>query len=353
LATENQIRQIEKEEITFKEILSMLTIWYYHILGKWKLILLCALLGGLIGLGFSFLVPVIYTAQLTFVLENGGKPKLGGSLAAQFGLNIGETGGMFQEDDNIMALMKSRSLVTRTLLSNGENGKELLVDRYMAFNAYREKWKDKPILASISFRGPNELTRLHDSLLTFFHRTILAQHLTVEKPDKKVGIISITTNAPDELFAKSFTENLLHNVTDFYIETQTKKSQENVGILRRQTDSVRNVLNSAITGVAMSSDANPNINPALQRLKVPSQRRMVDVEMNKSILQELVTNLEIAEITLRKETPLVQVIDNPVLPLERTKLGKLKGIVFGTLAGGFLIIGFYSLLLFVRGILKQ
>ena len=121
-------------------------------------------------------------------------------------------------------------------------------------------------------------------------------------------------------------------------------------ILRHQADSVRGLLNSALTGVAVSSDANPNMNPALKRLMVPSQRRMVDVEMNKAILEELVKNLEIAEIGLRKETPLVQVIDSPVLPLEYTRLSKLKGIVFGILIGGVLILGYFSLRLYLRAI---
>src|SRR5690606_19611836 len=127
-----------------------------------------------------------------------------------------------------------------------------------------------------------------------------------------------------ELFAKAFVEQLLQNVKEFYTEVQTKKASENVTILKRHTDSVRILLNSAISGVALSTDANPNPNPAFQRLRVSSQKKMVDVEMNRAILTELIKNLELAEISLRKETPLFQVIDNPVLPLEKHKLGKIK-----------------------------
>ncbi len=101
------------------------------------------------------------------------------------------------------------------------------------------------------------------------------------------------------------------------------------------SDSVRRALNLAITGVASSVDANPNTNPARQVLRVPSQSRQVDVQANQAILTELVKNLEISKVSLRKETPLIQVIDRPILPLEKEKLGKLRGLLTGGLLGGF------------------
>ena len=44
--------------------------------------------------------------------------------------------------------------------------------------------------------------------------------------------------------------------------------------------------------------------------------------------------------TLRKETPLIQVIDIPILPLKNDKIGKFKGFVAGGILGCFLIILF-------------
>jgi hypothetical protein len=48
--------------------------------------------------------------------------------------------------------------------------------------------------------------------------------------------------------------------------------------------------------------------------------------------------LELAKITLRKETPLIQLIDRPILPLEKEKFGKLKSIILGGFLAGFLYI---------------
>ena len=57
-----------------------------------------------------------------------------------------------------------------------------------------------------------------------------------------------------------------------------------------------------------------------------------------AILTELVKQNELAKVALRKETPLIQVIDQPILPLKKEKFGKAKGIVLGGILGGFFIV---------------
>jgi hypothetical protein len=47
------------------------------------------------------------------------------------------------------------------------------------------------------------------------------------------------------------------------------------------------------------------------------------------LLTELVKQSELAKVTLRKETPLIQIIDRPILPLAKERFGKAKGIVLG------------------------
>jgi hypothetical protein len=344
--------RISEGEISIKEIAFNIKEWWHYLLSKWITILCFGLAGAVIGVAISVLTKPIYKAELSFVLESSGKSNNSyAGLAAQLGLNVGGPGGMFQETENILALMKSRAMITRTLLSPAGNDRELLVDRFVNMNGYRENWEGSA-LEKLSFRDFSQDSRIHDSLLGLFYNNIVRENLSVEKPDKKNEIIIITTSGTDELFSKFFTEGLLQNVSKYYIETQTKKQQENVQILRFQADSVRRLLNSAITGVALSGELNPNQNPAFLRLQVPSQKRMVDVETNKAILVELVKNLEIAEITLRKETPLFQVIDKPVLPLEKKCFGKLHGIIYGGFIGGLLIVIFLTLRMYLRALLK-
>ena len=164
--------------------------------------------------------------------------------------------------------------------------------------------------------------------------------LNVFQKDKKISIITVEVKTINEQFSKMFAEKIVKEVSDFYIETKSKKARTNVAILQKQADSIRNELNQAITGVAVSSDNTYNLNPALNVNRVPSTKKQVDVQANTAILTQLVTNLEMAKVTLMRETPLIQVIDRPILPLKKEKPGKLKFLILGGLIAGILTIIF-------------
>jgi hypothetical protein len=81
-----------------------------------------------------------------------------------------------------------------------------------------------------------------------------------------------------------------------------------------------------------------NLNPAYNVKKTPGTRRQVDVQANTAILTQLVAHLELSKVSLRKETPLVQLIDRPILPLEKDKVGRLKSLILGGFLAGFLTV---------------
>jgi hypothetical protein len=261
------------------------------------------------------------------------------------GIDLGDNGGGVFEGDNIVELYTSRSMIAKALLSKIDiSGKpQLLIDRYIDFLDLRNKWKKSDNIDSISFQNPPEkFNRKQDSLLIVVVTDINQKVLAVGRPDKKLSIINVNVKFGDELFAKAFNDSLVATVNDFYIKTKTKKKSLNVAVLQRQADSVKAVLNSSISGVASALDAAPNANPALLSLKVPSQKKQVDVQASSAIYAEIVKNLELAKITLRQETPLIQVIDNPILPLTVEKAGKIKDLLMGFILGGLVAIFYLS-----------
>lgn len=331
------------DEITPKELLTKIKDGFRYLVSKWLLLLVAGLLGGLIGLTYSIYRKPEYTAELTFVLEEGenagGLGQYAG-IASMVGIDLSGGGGGLFKGDNILELYKSRSMIEKTLLSHMDIGgkKVKIIDRYLDFDNYRDRWKSDPDLRDIKFEDSARFNIRQDSVVTLIVKEINREHMIVNKPDKKLNIIQVQFKSKDELLAKAFTEQIVSNVNQFYIKTKTKKSIENLAVLQKQTDSVRRELNSAISGVAVSMDANPNANPARQVLRVPSQRRQIDAEANKAILTELVKNLEVSKVSLRKETPLIQVIDEPVLPLEKDRVGKFKGVIFGVILSLFFTI---------------
>jgi uncharacterized protein involved in exopolysaccharide biosynthesis len=286
-----------------------------------------------------------YLATTTFVLEEDKGGGMGGAmgLASSFGFDLGGGGGGLFTSSNIIELMKSRLVVEKTLL-NPVNvaGKEIsLADYYIQINELKEGWAKKPALTNINFPVNADRTKFslaQDSILQTISAGLTKSNLVIAQKDKKVSIISVTVKTESELFSKLFCEQLLKETSDFYIETKSKKSRLNVDILQHQADSIRAELNSAITGVATASDNVYNLNPALNVKRTPSTRRQVDVQANTAILTQLVAQLELSKVSLRKETPLVQLIDRPILPLEKDKVGRLKSLVLGGFLAGFLTV---------------
>jgi uncharacterized protein involved in exopolysaccharide biosynthesis len=109
-------------------------------------------------------------------------------------------------------------------------------------------------------------------------------------------------------------------------------------------------MNGAIYNAVAVADATPNANPTRQVQRVaPIQRAQFSAETNKAILAEMMKNLEVSKLALLKETPLIQVIDGPVYPLEKEKFGKLKGLILGGFVLGFVTV----LILVLRKVFKQ
>ncbi len=345
--TEQQL-QIDNDEISIKELIQKIQEWLAYLKTQWKLIIGIATIGGIIGFVYATFQNPTYSATTTFVLEEEkGGGGLGGAmgLASSFGFDLGGGGGGLFTSANIIELMKSRLVVEKTLLNPVQvAGKEIsLVDYYIQINELKEGWAKKPALINISFPANADRTKFsleQDSILHVISKKLTVESLTIGQKDKKASIISLTVKTENEIFSKLFCEQLLKETSDFYIETKSKKARLNVDVLQKQADSIRNELNSAITGVAVASDNVYNLNPAFNVRSAPSKRKQVDVQANTAILTQLVAQLELSKVSLRKEIPLVQSVDRPILPLEKEKLGRIKSFILGGFLAGFITILF-------------
>jgi uncharacterized protein involved in exopolysaccharide biosynthesis len=345
----NEINNIAEDEISLKELILKIKEWYRFLLTKWLVIVAAGIIGGAIGVGYAFLSKPEYTASLSFALEDekAGGGGLSGALglASSLGIDLGTSAGGAFSGANLIELLKSRNIVEKALLNPiNINGKtQSLAQYFINFNELDKDWDSKPLLKGIVFAPDadrSKFTLQQDSILGQIYESVAGANglLSVAQKDKKISIISIDVKSTDELFSKAFTESIAQEVSSYYIEIKSKKARQNMEILQHQTDSIRAELNGAITGVAAAADNTFGLNPAMMVRKTPGTRRQVDVQANTAILTQLVTNLEMAKVSLRKETPLIQVIDRPILPLKKEKVGKLKSLILGSFLAGFLTV---------------
>lgn len=351
---ENQ-HKANTDEISLKELIEKLVEWWQFLLSKWTIIALVSMIGAGIGFYTAFSTKPVYKAAVTFALEDDkqGGGGLSGALglASSLGFDLGSSAGGAFNGANLMELMKSRKMVEKALLNpiQKDNSSTTMADRLLEILGKRKDLENKKIWLGESLyplgADRTKFTLIQDSIMSILYQLIAGEKgmLSVAQKDKKVSIISVEVNTEDEIFSKTFAESIVNEVAEFYVETKSQKAKNNVAILQKQVDSVRNELNLAITGVAEVSDNTFNLNPALNVNRVPSTKRQIDVQANTAILTQLVTNLELAKVTLLKETPLIQLIDKPILPLKKEKPGKLKSLLAGGLLGLFLSVIFLLL----------
>ncbi|MEY4542879.1 MAG: hypothetical protein RL411_956, partial [Bacteroidota bacterium] len=99
----------ETDEISIKELIQKAGEVISYLKTQWWKLMLLGLFGGVAGFFYAKSQKPKYTAKLTFALAEGGD-KMGGigSIASQFGLDMGGGSAGAFSGDNLLELMKSR-----------------------------------------------------------------------------------------------------------------------------------------------------------------------------------------------------------------------------------------------------
>ena len=216
---------------------------------------------------------------------------------------------------------------------------------YIQFNDLRKGWlkNEKNIeLNTLSFpigQKRETFTRTQDSVLfNIYNELVKSNALLIARKDKKLSIVNVDFTSKDELFSKLFEEKLMAETYRFYSDTRTSQSRANINMMQAKADSIKSLYESALYKGAGFSQV--NINQALQYAAVPKIKQENNAQLYATVYAEVLKNLETLKLDMARETPIVQMIDVPRMPLKKDKLGKAKGIIFGGLLGGFLIVAF-------------
>ena len=330
----------QAKEVTLLEAKLLLRSWWKYLLSKWLWIGIFGIAVGIIGIFYAASQKTIYTAELTFAADAdpNGLGSMAG-LASQFGFDVGGNSGAF-EGDNLIILLKSRRLIDKTFLTPVviDGKKQLLVEYFISTKNGNKK--GTPTAKIIFEENQMPGNRRRDSVMKAFFTEMMAS-ISIGRIDRKSDIILASLKSEDETFAQVFIEQLANNAIQYYKDFKTSKSTQNVAILQRQTDSVRRLITGGIVSIAQSNDL--NINPMKQVMKTGVQRKGVDLQVNTTLYQELVKNLQLSRMAMRTETPFIQIIDTPILPLDKKKMGRAKaGVLFGMM-GLFLATLFFAL----------
>ncbi len=337
-------QETKQEEISLKELILKAKDWIGYLWGyKWRIII-AGIIGGALGFGYAkyFTMPT-YTSSVSFTLEqkNGSGGALGG-LASSLGLGdipTSSSSGMFG-GENVLFLMKSNRIIHLSLKEpqkdlKGDNLLNAYLKNHFETDLREKKIKYYPkILDSVVFN------RAQDSLLLSITKNIREQQIVAERLDKKTTIINLDVKDVNEQWAYLFSKALVKNAIDLYLEIKIGKLLRAEKELTNKRDSIRGLLDGSITTLAFETDMNSHT--PLMRYKTNQVKKQIDVDVLKNMYASVIQNLEVTKIQREQEEPIIEIIDDPILPLKVDTLGKFKATVIF-----FIIFTFLTILIFM------
>jgi len=293
-----------------------------------KSLALVLIIAAVSGFLFAWTWPYTYTAKLTFVIDDAKSSGSAGglsSIASQFGFNLDGIGGAsgVLAGDNVQELLKSQRLLKATLLTPYDStGTFSLADQYAKVYKLDKKWlKYSTDGKAIRFpAGAKSYSRIQDSLLHEMSALIVGGEFGIAKTDKKLSFFEVNTTMRDERLAQLFCTRMIKQGTDFFIKTKTGRLRNNVDRLQHRADSIGIILNHKTFAAAAGNQALLDINPAYTSANASVDIRERDKIVLSTIFTETVKNLEASKTMLAQETPTVQIVDEPELPLKKNRL---------------------------------
>jgi uncharacterized protein involved in exopolysaccharide biosynthesis len=309
-----------------------------------------------LGLLYGKLQPSTYKATSTFIVEDKSGKGGGGlsGLASQFGIDVGGlTGGgagLF-DGDNILEIIKSRAIIEKVLLTKMDDASpakgQTIADYYIQINDLASALESKNInVKSLNFAGLSEgakHTVQQDSILYILFSRI-NKDISVDKKNKKSTIITLEVVSGDQVFSKIFTEELLKQTSDLYIDIKTGNLSRSINKIQQKADSLQNSLTGIYQKSFQAENATKlyNVNSSLRINTSQTEIAARDKTVSSTLYAEVVKNLETLKLSLINQTPVIQILDTPKYPLFDQRTPARYSLIIG-FAIGFVLSFFYAL----------
>lgn len=333
------------EKILLSDLMSLVGKAIKYIFSQYMLILKISIFTGCIGVGYAYFEKDKFKAEATFIVEEKSGSKSGiGALASQVGFDIGSltggSAGLF-EGDNILDILQSRLIVEKVLLSRIETANpnsSTLADIYSSSHGIFKTWTKDPQLANFNFHTTpkSEEEKLkRDSILFEVYQKVVKNNLEVKRQNKKGSIVNIQVISRDQIFSKLFTERLLKETSDLYVNIKTSNMNNNIVRLQLKADSLHEILYSK----SFEALALFNANSGMQSNAVNEDLKQKDKSVVFNLYGEVLKNLEGLRLSQINQTPVIQVLDMPKYPLVNQTYHWFIYLLVGMLAG--LLIGIF------------
>ncbi len=344
--TEN-VEQIQYEdEITLKELILKIKEFFFEVVKFWKLLILLAILFAAF-MGYrAYTSQVSYSAKLTYMVnknEGGGLGAIGGILG-QFGFNS-KAGS---NKDRIVSLSKSRKVIEKVMFKKViiDNKNDYIANHFITHLDTIDKWYGDKFIGENKhplngFKFKNGFNYDNDTVKTAI-KTIYYKIVGGKKTkgcmssgyNEDSGILHINTSLGQQELAAAITNTTFDKLSDYYVKKTVEAQKTTYDVVKFKTDSIEALLKIKESNLASVVDKTHFAQTSKVRLKESRLKR--DVMKLSTMYGESLKNLELADFSLKTNTPFVQVIDRPLLPLKGEKPSLIKSLIIGIFLGLFI-----------------
>ena len=330
------------EEATLKDVIISIRDYTRELKKKFILISTVLIISIISGLVYSSIQKDKFEAVLSFIVEDQSEgPNLSSisGMASQFGLDLGGSSTSSFSQQNVIELLKSRKVIESTLSKSCivNNEEDILLNHYISINNMIEDGEN------ISF-----FTSSKDSITNIIWKEIIEFKIDLSYQNDEANILNLTYTSTNSEFAKNFTELLVEEISQMYSHYQTEKTKKSLKNLELRSDSIFRELKNSERNFARVKDRNLRVINASGRLDEIQYMR--EVQVLNAIYLELIKNTELVKMNLLNETPIIQLIDVPVLPLEYSNRSSK---LFWVFSFSFLALFLVSFLIILRKLIRD
>ncbi len=329
-----------------KDIISIDLSTFFKILWKEKIgIILITLLFAISGLIYAFYLREEFTASGKILPEyqskTGGLGQFAG-LASLAGVDISSaaTGAADAiRPDLYPDVLKSTPffLDLFQLKVKTKENKEILFsqfyDRYVLDNEIKEENKKLKFPTSnqyiaVSYQTEKNLKDLRERI----NATI----------DKKTGLLTVTVKMPDPVVATIITRYSMDYLTNYITNYRTEKAKKDLDFLADRLDAAKGKYYNTQAKKAQYSDQYQQSIMKLQSADLQRERIESEYKMSSSFYNNLLQKYEEAKLKIQQDTPVLKILEPPVVPNKQSEPQKVIIIFISTFLGG--IIGVITVL---------
>ncbi len=159
--------------------------------------------------------------------------------------------------------------------------------------------------------------------------------------DKKTGLITVTVKLPDPVVATIITDYGMNFLTNYITNYRTEKSKRDLNFLAERLDAAKGKYFNNQAKKAQYSDQYQLSMMKLQAADLQRERIESEYKLSSSFYNTLLQKYEEAKLKVQQETPVIKVLEPPVVPNKRSEpkraiivliatfLGGIFGIIFG------------------------